>query len=233
MQCEQRVPMPGFCRVPGDLVAANDSSPRVIAYGPEATMVDGLVAGEAAVVRTAILHTCAEQRVSINDVVAGARSVVVTHPRDNAEVVRALLSSIEVSDAVEISPVVAPSVTLAVDYSGPDLDYVAQQCGLTSQEVITLHSGAKYVVEFCGFSPGFAYLTGLPAVLHLPRRATPRPRVPRGAVAIAAQYSAVYPRESPGGWHLLGVTDHELWNMTRDQPATLTPGTMVSFEQIT
>ncbi|MDP4929831.1 MAG: allophanate hydrolase subunit 1, partial [Ilumatobacteraceae bacterium] len=172
------------------------------------------------------------QRVSINDVVAGARSVVVTHPRDNAEVVQVLLGSIDVSGAVKISPVVAPSVTRAVDYSGPDLDYVAQQCGLTSQEVVTLHSGAKYVVEFCGFSPGFAYLTGLPAVLHLPRRATPRPRVPRGAVAIAAQYSAVNQRESPGRWHLLAETDHELWKMTRYQPPTLTPGTMVSFEQI-
>ena len=233
MQCEQRALTPGSCRVPGDLVVANNLLPRVIAYGPEATMIDGLVAGEAAVVRTAMLHTCAEQHVSINDVVAGARSVVVTHPRDNAEVVRALLSSIDVTGVVKISPVAAPSVILAVDYSGPDLDYVAQQCGLTGKEVVALHSGAKYVVEFCGFSPGFAYLTGLPAVLHLPRRATPRPRVPRGAVAIAAQYSAVYPRESPGGWHLLGVTDHELWNMTRDQPATLTPGTIVSFEQIT
>ncbi len=219
--------------MPADLLATNNSSPRVIAYGPEATMIDGLHAGEAAVVRTAILHTCTEQHVSINDVVAGARSAVVTHPRDNAEVVRALLSSIDVNAAGGISPVVAPSVTLAVDYSGPDLDYVAQQCGMTSQEIVTLHSGARYVVEFCGFSPGFAYLTGLPAVLHLPRRATPRPRVPRGAVAIAAQYSAVYPRESPGGWHLLGVTDHELWNMARDEPATLTPGTIVSFEQIT
>ena len=218
--------------MPGDLVTANDSSPRVIAYGLEATMINGLIAGEAAVVRTAMLRACAEQHVSINDVVAGARSVVITHPRDNAEVVRALLGSIDVSGAVKVSPVATPSVTLAVHYNGPDLDYVARQCGLTSQEVVTLHSGAKYVVEFCGFSPGFAYLTGLPAVLHLPRRATPRPRVPRGAVAIAAQYSAVYPRESPGGWHLLGVTDHELWNMARDQPATLTPGTIVSFEQI-
>ena len=195
-------------------------------------MIDGLIAGEAAVVRTAMLRACAEQHVSINDVVAGARSVVITHPRDNAVVVRALLGSIDVSGAVKIAPVATPSVTLAVHYNGPDLDYVARQCGLTSQEVVTLHSGAKYVVEFCGFSPGFAYLTGLPAVLHLPRRATPRPRVPRGAVAIAAQYSAVYPRESPGGWHLLGVTDHELWNMACDQPATLTPGTIVSFEQI-
>jgi KipI family sensor histidine kinase inhibitor len=218
--------------VPSDLVAAIDSSPRVIAYGPEATMIDGLVAGHAPAVRAAVLHACAEQHVSVSDVVVGARSVVIAHPRHNAEVMRALIGSLDLSGAVKIAPVAAPSVTLAVDYSGPDLDYVAQQCGLTSQEVVTLHSGAKYVVEFCGFSPGFAYLTGLPAVLHLPRRATPRPRVPRGAVAIAAQYSAVYPRESPGGWHLLGVTDHELWNMARDQPATLTPGTIVSFEQI-
>ena len=218
--------------MPGDLVTAIDSSPRVIAYGPAATMIDGLVAGHAPAVRAAVLHACAEQHVSVSDVVVGARSVVVTHPPASAELVRALLGSIDVSGAVKISPVAAPSVTLAVDYSGPDLDYVAQQCGLTSQEVVTLHSGAKYVVEFCGFSPGFAYLAGLPSILHLPRRSTPRTRVPRGAVAIAAQYSAVYPRESPGGWHLLGVTDHELWNMARDQPATLTPGTIVSFEQI-
>ena len=218
--------------MPGDLVTAIDSSPRVIAYGPEATMIDGLVAGHAPAVRAAVLHACAEQHVSVSDVVVGARSVVVTHPPASAELVRALLGSID-TDTWSHSPHRdGPTINIRVHYNGPDLDYVARQCGLTSQEVVTLHSGAKYVVEFCGFSPGFAYLTGLPSILHLPRRATPRPRVPRGAVAIAAQYSAVYPRESPGGWHLLGVTDHELWNMARDQPATLTPGTIVSFEQI-
>ena len=196
-------------------------------------MIDGLAAGQAATVRTAVLQTCAAHDVSISDVVVGARSVVVTHTHANAEVVQTLLGSIGADTWSESLSLVGPTINILVRYNGPDLDDVARQCGLSSQEVVTLHSGGRYVVEFCGFSPGFAYLTGLPAVLRLPRRATPRSRVPRGAVAIAAQYSAVYPSESPGGWHLIGVTDHELWNITRDEPATLAPGTVVSFEQIT
>ena len=95
--------------------------------------------------------------------------------------------------------------------------------------MIALHSGADYTVAFCGFMPGFAYMTGLPAALHLPRRATPRERVPVGAVAIAAEYAGVYPRESPGGWHLLGRTDAVLWDDGREPPALLPPGTRVRF----
>jgi len=98
--------------------------------------------------------------------------------------------------------------------------------------VISLHSGADYRVAFCGFAPGFAYLIGLPKTLHTARRESPRAQVPAGSVAIAAGYSAVYPRESPGGWHLLGTTTATMWDSTRDVPALLQPGQRVRFVRV-
>jgi UPF0271 protein len=94
---------------------------------------------------------------------------------------------------------------IAVRYDGADLGAVARAVGVSEAEVIALHTGAAYEVRVLGFLPGFAYLGGLDPRLRLPRRAVPRPRVPAGAVAIAAGYSGVYPFASPGGWHLLGT----------------------------
>lgn len=96
---------------------------------------------------------------------------------------------------------------LTVQYggaAGPDLDWLAAQTGLSTQAVIDLHCSAVYTVQFLGFLPGFAYLSGLPGVLQFPRRSQPRARVPAGTLAIGAEYCAVYPWESPGGWHLIG-----------------------------
>ena len=121
-------------------------------------------------------------------------------------------------------------ITIPVRYDGVDLDEVAQRIGSSVESVIAVHSGATYEVAFCGFAPGFGYLRGLPSVLHLPRRHTPRTRVPAGSVAIAAEYSAVYPTQSPGGWHLLGTTDVTLFDPGRVPPALLEPGTIVRFE---
>jgi KipI family sensor histidine kinase inhibitor len=121
-------------------------------------------------------------------------------------------------------------VEIPVLYDGEDLDAVAQHAGLTREEVIAIHAGGDYVVAFCGFAPGFAYLTGLDERLHVPRRDTPRTKVPAGAVAIADRFTAVYPRPSPGGWQLIGSTDVTLWDESRDPPALLVPGTRVRFE---
>jgi KipI family sensor histidine kinase inhibitor len=96
---------------------------------------------------------------------------------------------------------------LQARYDGPDLDDVARGAGLTPHELIRIHSGTTYTVETIGFAPGFAYLSGTDPRLALPGRATPRPRVPAGSLAIAAGYTAVYPFESPGGWHLIGTVD--------------------------
>lgn len=120
-----------------------------------------------------------------------------------------------------------------VHYHGADLADVAEAAGCTVAEVIAKHSQARYVVDFFGFAPGFAYLSGLPTELHLPRRSSPRVRVPAGAVAIAAHYCAIYPRPSPGGWHLLGHSDIPLFDVDADPPSPLLPGTRVRFEPMT
>jgi KipI family sensor histidine kinase inhibitor len=95
-------------------------------------------------------------------------------------------------------------VALPAAYNGPDLADVAAALGRTVDDVCALHAGATYTVETMGFSPGFAYLSGLPAALELPRRTTPRTRVPAGTIAIAGLSTGVYPFDSPGGWHLIG-----------------------------
>jgi UPF0271 protein len=96
-------------------------------------------------------------------------------------------------------------VELRASYAGPDLDDVARAAQLSTDEVRRLHASASYVVEMMGFAPGFAYLSGLDARLVLPRRPTPRPRVPAGSIGIAGPYTGVYPFASAGGWHLIGT----------------------------
>ncbi|MGW2276505.1 5-oxoprolinase subunit B family protein [Streptomyces sp. NPDC001770] len=124
-----------------------------------------------------------------------------------------------------------PAVEIPVVYDGPDLDGVAALWGVPRGEVAALHSGTAFRVAFCGFAPGFGYLTGLPERLHVPRRATPRTRVPVGAVALAGPYTGVYPRVSPGGWQLIGHMPDpaRLWDPARDPAALLVPGARVRF----
>jgi KipI family sensor histidine kinase inhibitor len=134
------------------------------------------------------------------DVVVAARDVAVYFAADPAvdpDLIRALDGAIDDGEPPR-------ELSLPAIYDGPDLDAVAHAAALPVADVIALHASALYTVDTMGFAPGFAYMTGLPAPLHLPRRATPRTRVPAGSIAIAAGYTAVYPFDSPGGWHLLG-----------------------------
>ncbi|WP_339152473.1 allophanate hydrolase subunit 1 [Streptomyces sp. F41] len=124
------------------------------------------------------------------------------------------------------------AVEIPVVYDGPDLAEVAALWGVGVDEVPGLHSRTAFRVAFCGFAPGFGYLTGLPERLHVPRRATPRTRVPAGALALAGPYTGVYPRPSPGGWQLIGrLADPApaLWDPAREPAALLGPGTRVRF----
>ncbi|WP_051274902.1 allophanate hydrolase subunit 1 [Cellulomonas sp. URHD0024] len=120
-------------------------------------------------------------------------------------------------------------VTLEVVYDGEDLAGVAELTGLSVAEVVARHTAAQYTVAFGGFMPGFAYLTGLDPALRLPRLASPRQKVPAGSVAIADEFSAVYPAATPGGWRLLGRCAVPLFDVDRDPPALLRPGTRVRF----
>lgn len=120
-------------------------------------------------------------------------------------------------------------VEIPVRYEGPDLDEVARAAGLTRAEVIARHAEAEYRVALLGFVPGFAYLSGLDPALALPRRATPRPRVPAGSVAIGGSQTGVYPATTPGGWHLIGQTDCSMFDPTRRPPSLLSVGDRVRF----
>jgi KipI family sensor histidine kinase inhibitor len=118
-------------------------------------------------------------------------------------------------------------IKIPVVYDGEDLADVAAAWGTDEHGVITRLGDTELRVAFCGFSPGWAYLSGLPAGLAMPRLDTPRPRVPAGSVALGGEYVGIYPTASPGGWRLVGRTDVTLFDVTADPPALLTPGMRV------
>ncbi|RKN14034.1 allophanate hydrolase subunit 1 [Micromonospora musae] len=121
----------------------------------------------------------------------------------------------------------AGPVEIPVTYDGADLPVVAEHWAVTVPTVVERLAGTDFRVAFCGFAPGFPYLTGLPGELALPRLPTPRPRVPTGSVALAGPYAGIYPSPSPGGWLLVGRTGLPLFDVTADPPTRLTPGTHV------
>lgn len=125
--------------------------------------------------------------------------------------------------------------TIGVRYGGtdgPDLAETAATLGISEAELVALHCAQRYRVLLLGFAPGFPYLGPLPPILQLPRRATPRVRVPAGSVAIAAEYSGIYPTVLPGGWHLLGRCEARLFDPAADPPAALLPGDELRFEPL-
>jgi KipI family sensor histidine kinase inhibitor len=204
------------------------SGPRVLDVGPLARLIEvapGTAAAWAAVLR-------ADDIPGVVDIVPAARTVLVRcADRSTAAHVTSRVSQIDASALRrdERSGDGPGVVEIPVVYDGDDLDDIARATGLERGEVIARHLGSSFRVDFCGFAPGFAYLTGLDEALWLPRRSTPRTRVPAGSVAIASEYSAVYPGASPGGWHLLGTTSAQVWDPDRVRPALLEPGTKVRF----
>ncbi|MFD4226367.1 allophanate hydrolase subunit 1 [Streptomyces sp. NPDC058545] len=169
---------------------------------------------------------------AVREIVPGARTVLLDGIADrtadgSARLARELVSW-------EVPPLrrdTGEAVEIPVVYDGPDLADVAAAWGVTVADVPRIHAGTEFRVAFCGFAPGFGYLTGLPEHLHMPRRATPRTRVPAGALALAGAYTGVYPRPSPGGWQIIGRMPEpgELWNPAREPAALLSPGARVRF----
>ncbi|WP_341956318.1 urea amidolyase family protein [Microbacterium sp. LWH13-1.2] len=161
--------------------------------------------------------------------IPGARTVLVRFDPlavSAAELAHALA-------ATEIDTAHLPTtgeVTVPVRYDGEDLDEAASLLGVSAAELVNRHLAADWKVAFSGFAPGFGYVVGSDPLFDVPRRSSPRTRVPAGSVALAGQFTGVYPRESPGGWQLIGRTDAVMWDIDRDPPALLSPGTTVRFE---
>lgn len=170
----------------------------------------------------------------VDDVVPAARTLLVvarrtTNLADLAAEIRAAATRADRTTTGQDAGV----VEIPVRYDGPDLADVAERTGLRPAEVVAAHTGTPWRVGFGGFAPGFAYLVGGDPRLEVPRRSEPRTKVPVGAVGLAGDFSGIYPRESPGGWQLIGSTDVVLWDADRDPPALLEPGTTVRFVEVT
>ncbi|MGH8794545.1 MAG: 5-oxoprolinase subunit B family protein [Stackebrandtia sp.] len=165
------------------------------------------------------------------ELVPAARTVLVGFDPGRTDLNR-ICAEVTRREGEQTSPAGAPEVEIPVRYDGADLDDVARMTGMSPRDVVARHTGGDYTAAFCGFSPGFAYITGLDPLLHVPRHPTPRTKVPPGAVALADRYTGVYPRSSPGGWRVVGHTDMPVWDLDRDPPAVLSPGTRIRFVEL-
>jgi len=163
------------------------------------------------------------------DIVPAATTVlVVVNDEASIEPVRKTLSTLPVAVGGDV-PTGDQVIEIPVHYDGPDLAEVAELSGLSAQDVIAAHTGTDWRVAFCGFAPGFAYLGWGDPRLAVPRRREPRTSVPAGSVALVGEFSAIYPRSSPGGWQLIGHTETVVFDIAREPPALLQPGVAVRF----
>jgi KipI family sensor histidine kinase inhibitor len=196
---------------------------RLLPYGTGAVLLECADLAETQRLRPVI----AQRFDAVTEIVPGARTLLLRLARP--------FDAAERQDLLDLPGVDAPpaadqeTVTLPVDYSGPDLAEVAERTGRRPDEVVAAHTGQTWTVAFCGFAPGFGYLVGEDERLRVPRRSQPRTTVPTGAVGLADAFSGVYPRSGPGGWQLIGHTDVTLWDVDRDPPALLQPGGRVRF----
>jgi inhibitor of KinA len=149
--------------------------------------------------------------------------------------VQAKISELE-KHAKKLPPAKPRVVEVPVCYGGefgPDLEWVAEQRGLTAEKVVELHIAQTYHAYFLGFAPGFAYLGDLPAEIAVSRLETPRKEVPAGSVGIAGRQTAIYPFGTPGGWRLIGRTPLEIFQKEREPMGLIAVGDQVRFRPIT
>ena len=206
------------------------SANRIHDYGDRALLLDcgstDEVLAASAAIRDAGLT-------GVLDIVPASRTVLVTlaEPSQQATA-RQRLARLAIEPAGATPPDGDADLVIDVVYDGADLADVAQHTGLSVAAVVDAHVATPWRVGFGGFAPGFAYLVGGDPRLAVPRRAEPRTRVPAGSVGLAGEFSGVYPRESPGGWQLIGHTDAVLWDIERTPPALLMPGMWVRFRAV-
>lgn len=207
---------------------------RLIPLGDSAVTVQTASAGHARALAGVLGQ---QQWRGVVDVVAAFECVTVYYDAPSltvscAQLCEAIFSLARHTEAADDEATHLGVIEIPVRYggeAGPDLQAVAESKGLTPVELIDLHTAAEYVVLAVGFLPGFAYLGGLPEILHAPRRSTPRTLVPAGSVGIGGGYTGVYPFASPGGWNLIGQTSIELFNPHHTPPAKMQVGMRVRF----
>ncbi|MFF5790097.1 allophanate hydrolase subunit 1 [Streptomyces sp. NPDC012693] len=199
---------------------------RVLRVGERALLVELAGGEEAEAFHAELLRRRAAGALpAVREIVPAARTVLLDGVTDPDRLAAELTGW-------EVAPLparVGTAVEIPVRYDGPDLAEVAARWGVSVEAAVRIHTAAEFRVAFCGFAPGFGYLTGLGERYGVPRRATPRTAVPAGSVALAGPYTGVYPRSSPGGWQLVGTTDAVLWDAGREPAALLAPGTRVRF----
>ncbi|WP_433372787.1 5-oxoprolinase subunit B family protein [Actinoplanes sp. CA-142083] len=156
------------------------------------------------------------------DIVPGATTILLDGVISSTA---ALLAGLPPPPAPSVAA--ASFVEISTTFDGEDLEDVAARWNVSPSAAVERLASTSLQVAFCGFAPGFAYMRGLPDEWSVPRLAAPRPRVPAGSVALADHYVGIYPAVSPGGWRLVGHTDQGLFDVRREHPALLTPGTRV------
>lgn len=207
----------------------------LLACGEHAVLVDvgGLdeVLALAHAVREAVA-AAAPGFTEVVDIIPAATTVlVVVADEAGVSALRQALANLQPTDPREVAAS-EEVIEIPVHYDGPDLADVSELTGLSVQEVIDAHTETDWRVAFGGFAPGFAYLSWGDPRLAVPRRPEPRTAVPAGAVGLAGEFSAIYPRSSPGGWQLIGHTDVGVFDIGRDPPALLQPGMSVRFVDV-
>ena len=202
------------------------AAPRLLRCGDDAVLVelDGL--RQVLALNRALQEQRPEGTV---DVIPAACTVMVRFDTTRTSYQQIVQWISRARATVRDGPDRAATVTVPVRYDGADLAEVAEMRDLTLEQVIALHCEPEYTVAFCGFAPGFAYLVGSPTALHVPRRTSPRSSVPAGSVGLAGEFSGIYPAALPGGWQLIGTTHLTMFDIHRDPPTLLTPGTRVKF----
>ncbi|MBA2812679.1 allophanate hydrolase subunit 1 [Streptomyces sp. KM273126] len=196
---------------------------RALPAGDRALLIEVGTGEEAQALHAELLRRRAAGELAVAEIVPAARTVLL----DGLDSPSRLAERLASWEVPPVPPRAEDVVEIPVRYDGPDLADVAAHWDVSESEVARMHAAAEFRVAFCGFAPGFGYLTGLPR--EVPRRATPRTAVPPGSVALAGPYTGVYPRSSPGGWQLIGTTDAVLWDHARVPAALLSPGTRVRF----
>jgi KipI family sensor histidine kinase inhibitor len=206
--------------------------PRVLPVDDRAVTVElsaTLDAETVARVRSLDARVRARALSGVAETVPAYASLLVLYDRERVPFAELRTALLELSRNLESSEGSGRRIEIPALYDGEDLEEVAGACGLTTAAVVELHSSREYTVLMLGFSPGFGYLGFVDERLRVPRRKTPRTRVPMGAIAIAGAQTGVYPRVLPGGWNLLGRTSVRLFDAANPQPSLLMPGDSVRF----